>query len=300
MLIRPFVDRPITDRPAADAAAIEAARRWRLDEPRLLRVGMNAIYLTADPADDLVLRVGAPSAPPESAVELATYLADQGLRVAQPRRFDAVVVDDLSVTCWERVAGSGDPIDWSAVGAMVRIVHELDPGRLPRSYPLASPTSFAWWDFEALIDEVGDDIDDGARSGLLAAIERHAGWREFDGGVVCHGDVHPGNVMMTVDGPVLIDWDLLCFAPAGWDHGPMMTWHERWGGAAGDYEAFAAGYGASLRGDPDAEAIAELRLVAATLMRVKAARRDPTAGVEADRRLAYWRGDPDAPPWTAQ
>ena len=32
----------------------------------------------------------------------------------------------------------------------------------------------------------------------------------------------------------------------------MMTWHERWGGAAGDYDAFADGYGESLRGDPAA------------------------------------------------
>jgi hypothetical protein len=30
-----------------------------------------------------------------------------------------------------------------------------------------------------------------------------------------------------------------------------------------------------------------------------AARRDPGAGAEARRRLAYWRGDPDAPVWTA-
>ena len=102
--------------------------------------------------------------------------------------------------------------------------------------------------------------------------------------------------MMTADGPALIDWDLLCWAPAGWDHGPMMTWHERWGGAAGEYDAFASGYGASLRDDPTTEAFAELRLVAATLMRLKAARRDPSARPEADRRLAYWRGDLDAPP----
>jgi hypothetical protein len=106
--------------------------------------------------------------------------------------------------------------------------------------------------------------------------------------------------MMAIDGPVLIDWDLLCEAPRGWDHGPLMTWHERWGGAAGEYDAFADGYGESLRDDPAAGAFAELRLVAATLMRVKAARTDPSARAEVDRRLRYWRGDLDAPSWTAQ
>jgi Ser/Thr protein kinase RdoA (MazF antagonist) len=90
--------------------------------------------------------------------------------------------------------------------------------------------------------------------------------------VVCHGDVHPGNVIQSADGPVLLDWDLLCRGPAAWDHAPLMTWTERWGGEPGIYEAFAEGYGRSMRGDLVAQAIAELRLVAATLMRLLAAR----------------------------
>jgi Ser/Thr protein kinase RdoA (MazF antagonist) len=261
---------------------------------------MNAIYLTSDSSDELVLRVGAPSAPAEAALELSMFLSEEGLRVPKPRRLGAVVAGDLAVTCWERIESTGDPTDWEAVGEMVRTVHGLDRSQLPPAYPLGSPASFAWWDFDALFAEVGNDIDAAARGGLTAAIERHTGWEQFDDALVCHGDVHPGNVMMTADGPALIDWDLLCWAPAGWDHGPLMTWHERWGGAVGEYDAFASGYGASLRDDPTTEALAELRLVAATLMRLKAARRDPSARPEADRRLAYWRGDPDAPPWTAQ
>ena len=47
-------------------------------------------------------------------------------------------------------------------------------------------------------------------------------------------------------------------------------------------------------------ALAELRLVAATLMRVTASIADPGAGAEAERRLRYWRGDADAPAWHAQ
>ena len=300
MLTRPFVDRPVTDRIAADAAAVEAARRWGLVEPRRLRVGMNAIYLTADAADELVLRVSAPSAPAESAVELANFLTGWGVRVARPRRSDAVVAHGLSVTCWERIVPEAAAPDWRAVGTMVRRVHDLVPDQLPGTYPLSSPLAFAWWDFDALMAEVATDLDDRARDGLLAAVNRHERWDRFASVVVCHGDVHPGNVITTEDGPTLIDWDLLCAAPAGWDHAPMMTWQERWGGAPGDYEAFADGYGASLRADPAAEAFAELRLVAATLMRIKAARTDPSARPEVERRLRYWRGDPDAPPWIAQ
>jgi hypothetical protein len=105
---------------------------------------------------------------------------------------------------------------------------------------------------------------------------------------------------MTTNGPVLIDWDLLCLAPPGWDHGPMLSFAGRWGGPPEGYEEFARGYGRSLADDPKTIAIAELRLVAATLMRVAASIDDPLARPEAERRLQYWRGDPDAPPWTPQ
>ena len=91
------------------------------------------------------------------------------------------------------------------------------------------PTAFPWWDFDALMADVGPDIDDAARGGLCLAIERNASWRRLDGiHVTCHGDVHPGNVVMTMDGPVLIDWDLMCIAPAGWDHAMLLTLAERW------------------------------------------------------------------------
>ena len=71
-----------------------------------------------------------------------------------------------------------------------------------------------------------------------------------------------------------------------------MTWTQRWGGDPGIYESFAEGCGISLRGDPVAEALAELRLVAATLMRVRAAHaRIQPAAAEAELRLRYWRGE---------
>ena len=47
--------------------------------------------------------------------------------------------------------------------------------------------------------------------------------------------------------------------------------------------------------DPSALAFAELRLVAATLMRVAAGMTDRAALPEAELRLRFWRGDPDAP-----
>lgn len=294
--IRAYVDRPIDDVPAAASAAQVAARRWDLEEPEVLRVGMNAIFR----AGPCVLRVSAPSVPATAPLELMSFLHDAGVCVPIPARSDVIVVGPLSVTCWELLEPVDVPIDWNSVGRMVRIVHGLDRAALPGSVPLPPPTSLPWWDFPSLLDLAGPALDDDARAGIESAIGRHRGWQSIDGAVVCHGDVHPGNVVMTVEGATLIDWDLLCWAPPGWDHAPLLTWASRWGGDGTEYPAFAAGYGRSLADDPSAGAFAELRLVAATLMRLIAGLRNPAAMPEAQRRLAYWRGDPDAPQWTAQ
>ncbi len=293
---RPFVDRPVTDLAAADRVARHAAEHWGLGRPSLLRIGMNAIYRSGD----VVLRVSAPSAPAEASIELAAALRSLDLAVPAPRRNDVVRADGLSVTAWEFLESTGNPIDWSAVGRHIRRVHDINIEDLPGAYPLPSPTDLPWWDFASLLDEVGDLLDPAARAGIDAAIARWPDWADPAGSVVCHGDVHPGNIVMTRAGPVVIDWDLLCFAPPGWDHAPMMTWHSRWGGDASWYVSFAAGYGASKVGDGAAEAFAELRLVAATLMRLKAGQRSDAAMPEARRRLAYWRGEPGAPMWQAQ
>jgi len=294
--VRAYVDRPIADASAASAAARLAARRWGLADPDVLRVGMNAIFVTGNE----VLRVSAPTAPATVSLELASFLAAAGLRVPTPARDEVIVLGELSVTSWVRLEPVGTPVDWAEVGEMVRVVHSIDRSTLPSAVPLPAPSSFPWWDFDGLLERTADMLDDAARSGITSTIERHREWTTLGGQVVCHGDVHPGNVVMTAAGATLIDWDLLCWAPPGWDHGPLLTWASRWGGDGSEYPAFAAGYGRSLVDDPAAVAVAELRLVAATLMRLVAALAEPAAMPEAQLRLRYWRGDPDAPAWTAQ
>ncbi len=294
---RPFVDRPVTDLDAAGKLAEAAVRHWGLGEPTLVRAGMNAIYR----AGDVVLRVGSPSAAPTASIQLAAVLRDHGLSVPEPVREDALELpaEGLAVTAWEHVPADGRPIDWRPVGDMVRRTHEIARSEIPHGYPVPRPIDFPWWDFPALFDDVGDALDLSARRGIEAAIERWPNWTDDKGSAVCHGDVHPGNIIMTAAGPVLIDWDLLCWAPPGWDHAPMMAWHSHWGGDASWYADFCEGYGRSMVGDGAGEAFAELRLVAATLMRLKAGLRNEAAMPEAQRRLAFWRGDSDAPAWQA-
>ena len=294
---RPFVDRPVVDRAATGAVARRYADLWDLGPLSVLRHGMNSSYL----ADGLVVRVGWSTAPAASAHALANWLWECGVPTIRPVDGLVADVDGMAVTVWEFVPDSGREPDWRSVGEIVRHVHSLDPAAVPSGYPVPSPTAFPWWDFDAMIDEVGELIDRRAMDGLVSVIERNRGWEagvESDL-VLCHGDIHPGNVVMSADGPVLMDWDLLCTANPAWDHAMLSTIAERWGGDSAVYSDFVTGYGRGAVDDDIVHRLGSLRNVAATLMRVGAGRNDEAARLEAERRLAYWRGE-STQAWRAQ
>jgi hypothetical protein len=71
----------------------------------------------------------------------------------------------------------------------------------------------------------------------------------------------------------------------GRDHAALMTWAERWGGAAGTYRDFARAYGADLRESSPAKELAALRLLAPTLDMVLEGASDPACAAEARVRL---------------
>lgn len=292
----PFVAAPPGDVTAVTAAAEKAAEHWRLPTPVHLRTGMNALFAAGEA---VVLRVGRVTGLPAAALELLELLRRRGIRVPVPVRDEAVRTEQLTVFAIRREWPTG-PVDWCEVGRYVSLLHRIDPEEVPAGYPRPWCGSFPWWEFGTLLDEVDDLLDPAARVGIRDALDRHGAWEARVGSrVLCHGDVHPGNVVQTAAGPMLLDWDLLCVGPPEWDHAPLMTWTERWGGEPGVYEAYAAGYGRSYRGDPLAASLAQLRLLAATLLRLRAGRGDDLARREATERLRWWRGEPDAPPWSA-
>jgi hypothetical protein len=295
---RPYVDRAMTNDAIADRAAAHAVELWGLRPPVLLRRGMNALYVCGP----IVLRVGNATAAPHLGHDVASVMRAHGVPTVAPIDGLAGAFDGVAVSAWERVLATEVPIDWVVVGSAVRRVHDVGLAEIPDGYPVPSPAAFPWWDFPGLIAEVADLIDAGSLRGIESTLRRRDGWQEAicTDQVLCHGDVHPGNVMATAGGPLLIDWDLLCRANPAWDHAMLTSYARRWGGDRDAYPAFADGYGASFADDPLTIGLADLRNVAATLMRVRAGRTNPAARREAERRLRYWRGEPDPPTWSAQ
>jgi Ser/Thr protein kinase RdoA (MazF antagonist) len=286
-----------------DALAVRAASVWGLDRPVIVRRSMATTYRCGD----VIVRVTVgDGGGVEPAIALARLLEGRGIRVPAPAAPGSIVDRTdagapLTATAWARVVPApGGRIDWQATGAMVAALHRLDPTEVTPVHPLCRLEALDWWDFPTMLDDVVDQVDPVAARALRRAVEASAGWRDrfaTADQVVSHGDVHPGNVVQSADGPVLLDWDLIGMAPRGWDHAALVTWEDRWDGAAGLYRAFARGYGRDLSSDPLTAELAHLRLLAATLMRVRAGRTDPAAAAEARRRLRWWIGDPAAPRW---
>jgi Ser/Thr protein kinase RdoA (MazF antagonist) len=294
----PFVAAPVGDEAAARLLAARLAAALDAPPPALIRAGMNASYR----AGDLVIRVGRPTADPAAAYELADALRAAGVRVPAPAAGAPVEHDGagMAATAWEFVTGGGAPA-WTEVGRMAARVHDLAPDEVATRYPTPPATALPWWRFDEVLDKARPLLDQKAADGLAAAIERHGDWpeRSAAGGewVLCHGDIHHHNVVFTSDGPVLLDWDLLCLAPPGWDHAPLRAMVARWGLEPAVADDFARGYGALPADAGVTDSLTELRAVAATLLRVLAEGPDRGDDSEAERRLRYWRGDPDPPTW---
>jgi Phosphotransferase enzyme family len=83
---------------------------------------------------------------------------------------------------------------------------------------------------KGIVDELRAALE--AHDRLVATVRSEPGrW------AVTHGEPHPGNVLWTDDGPVLVDWDTALIAPSGRD-----WWHLRPSGETSDEDGDAELY----------------------------------------------------------
>ena len=91
------------------------------------------------------------------------------------------------------------------LAALCRAVHKTPP-------PPGVLALRGWMD--AWLRSAGGTLPAPIAPGILALIERLQPADEL-----CHGDLHPGNVIMTAEGPRLVDWSGTVRAPAAYDLG---------------------------------------------------------------------------------
>ena len=284
----------------------------KLSDITLIRQSMNGVYQATAPDGPVIMRVSRPTGTTLPAIEFAQYLQHHGFEVPAPVSHTPFRHDEIEITLWEFIEpDTEESVDWRAIGSFVRHLHDIDPETIAKFYPLPKATSFPWWNFDQLLEElrptfVYDDhailserwqslrlyLTDAQNCDLASSTSR---------ATLCHGDIHPGNVIVnrSTGRPILLDWDLLSVAPREWDHAALLTWSSRWGGDAMTYPEFARGYGSDFSSNDLAIALSELRLLSATLMRWRAGLTSEYAREEAENRMKWWRHDSMAPMWQA-
>jgi len=296
-----FVAQPVTDRAAARDQADRCAREMGTGPLELIRESMCSTFTSGD----VVIRVGHFGASPQAAAQLAEVLRRHDILVPNVVATFEVDEDKLGAIAYENIAETGHAIAWPEVGAMVKRLHTaLEVDEIPEEYPIAQPGNLPWWNFPDMISRLGaaEAVTAEELKVLRAAAEEGSGWAGLaiePPHVVNHGDVHPGNLIMSDDGPMLIDWDLLSVGSSLWDHVPLRAWSSPpWQGSSEAYHAFAAGYGEVAWSSHDLDQVVQMRNLAATVLRLIGTSGMEPRDEEAARRLAYWVSPEMASPWT--
>ena len=199
----PFVSQPVSDRGNARARAKQCAKELGASDVTPIRESMCSTFR----ADGAMLRVGHFTSDPSTAQRLATMLREAEFRV--PDVIATWQQDDtgLGVIAYEVVQETGQATDWREVGRIIRRLHtDIAPSEIPTGYPIATPTHLPWWNFGAILTrlEATALVPSQQLSTLHEAAERGAEWTnivETTPNVLTHGDIHPGNILMSEDGP---------------------------------------------------------------------------------------------------
>jgi aminoglycoside phosphotransferase (APT) family kinase protein len=249
---------------AAAEAACEAAD---LDTKgaRLIRLGENALFHLPGPG--VVVRVARSMAYWEDAgreVAVARWLADQGFPAARVYTDVAQPVEAAGrpVTFWEFIEGrNGNRGDVVVLAGLLSRLH-----RLPRPQGFALPADDPLGRVRRRLETTGVTTAD--KEFLLARLEAvEAGLPglrfPLPAGPV-HGDAHVQNLMITADGPVVIDFERFSWGHPEWDLSMTATEYQTAGWwTHAEYAGFAAAYGfdvTSWEGYPALRSAHELKM----------------------------------------
>lgn len=241
----------------------------------------------------LLHRAGVPAA------RLVTTLDDQPRRVVTPG-------GATWVTAWEWIeAVPRATVDPGALGELARLLHERTAPRLrddgADGVPALDP-------FVAIDDQLDAAAAIGRtsspdlhllRAALADCAERWAAAPPDPlGTALVHGDLHAQNVLVSADGPVLVDLELAGSGPPTYDLAAQLVARERYGSPEDVYRRFATAYGFDLRDWEGAPIRTRTYALWTTAWAVAHRHVSADHDAEAERRVQWWRDPTDAPRWT--
>lgn len=226
-------------------------------------------------------------------VDVARFLRPRDVPAARLVLADSqpLVLDEGVVTLWRRLTVLDTRPGPEDLGRLARRLHRAT-AEVPSRIPALDPYS-AIRECLDRIEETGSAEDLAAlREELDELTEAFDPIRSDDplGTALVHGDFHFENVLMTPDGPTLIDFEDSGRGPASWDLVPQRVAVHRYGAPEEHHRAFCRAYGADL----EAWDCADLACRAYELVLISwaVAHRDasPAMEIEATVRMKTLRG----------
>jgi hypothetical protein len=269
-----------------------------VSDARPIRLGENALFHL--PTAAVVVRIGRTMdywSDASKEVAVSRWLQSSGLPAARVHDLaQPIEVSGHPVTFWQYIEGrSGSPADIALLGTLLRRLHEMQwpqgfdlpgediLGRVGRRIASA-PVSPADKEFLfARVNKLSAEVAD-LRYPLAAA--------------PTHGDAHVQNLMISDNGPVLIDFERFAWGHPGWDISMTATEYLTAGWwTDSEYARFVEAYGYDVTtwtdGFPVLRAVHEIKMTTWLMQNVN---ESAEIAREYEDRMKTIRGV-DTPPW---
>ena len=255
----------------------------------VMRVGTSLLF--ASSADGVLVRVEdrGDTTSARRQVAVGRYLAECGVPAVVPLDdIDQPVVTDAgAVTLWRLehlVPGEVDP---ATLGTLARHLHGATTNAgadLPTLDPLGAVRRQLATAGVSILDDVVADL-----------ATRWSGFATATPTALVHGDLHPGNVLMTRRGPVLADLELAGVGPVAYDLVPAVVAVQRYGEPARSLAEYGRAYGQPVAPAARHGVLRDTYEMWLTAWALANRHLDARHDLEARRRLARWTPVPLRP-----
>uniref|UniRef100_A8M6A7 Aminoglycoside phosphotransferase n=1 Tax=Salinispora arenicola (strain CNS-205) TaxID=391037 RepID=A8M6A7_SALAI len=258
---------------------------------KLMRLGENAIFSVEN--SSLVVRIARSNAywkDSEKEVRVAQWL--ERCKVPAVRLYPVVEqpisVGGHPVTFWNRVADTGEKALASALGAVLRRVHDCKIDEYVRL-----PSLDIFGRISARLDNatsISTEVVDFFRFRLKDLQNAYAALSFPSLPVALHGDAHVKNLICTPNNEViLIDFEGFCIGPPEVDLARTATEYELGWHSSAEYHAFCEAYGADVRDWEGFEVLRDIDLFKMTTWLMQNVGESDRHAEEFERRLATLR-----------